>query len=318
MNLNSPSSPFPIHQSNDDRDQHRHLFGPNHQLSSSPSSVSCHIFFNSTQDHMGYYDHHYLYQPRQQEDDYNYAYHSGSSYEMKNKVEDQSGLKLTLWKKEDNHEHESILDNTNNPIKWMSSKMRLMKKMKNPDRVTLKITSSATTNVEDQKLQPSSSLETDLSNNSSSYNINNSPIRVCSDCNTTKTPLWRSGPKGPKSLCNACGIRQRKARRAMAAAASGTAVSTTQPGASMKIKVQHKEKIGKIGHASQLKKRCKKVVAATSPAASQPSINGQKKLLLEDFLINLSNNLSFHRVFPEDEKDAAILLMALSSGVVHG
>ncbi|KAG9137464.1 hypothetical protein Leryth_019888 [Lithospermum erythrorhizon] len=34
------------------------------------------------------------------------------------------------------------------------------------------------------------------------------------DCNTTKTPLWRSGPKGPKSLCNACGIRQRKARRA--------------------------------------------------------------------------------------------------------
>jgi hypothetical protein len=23
-------------------------------------------------------------------------------------------------------------------------------------------------------------------------------IRVCSDCNTTKTPLWRSGPCGPK------------------------------------------------------------------------------------------------------------------------
>ncbi|EEC80836.1 hypothetical protein OsI_23438 [Oryza sativa Indica Group] len=42
-------------------------------------------------------------------------------------------------------------------------------------------------------------------------------IRVCSDCNTTKTPLWRSGPCGPKSLCNACGIRQRKARRAMMA-----------------------------------------------------------------------------------------------------
>lgn len=25
-------------------------------------------------------------------------------------------------------------------------------------------------------------------------------IRVCSDCNTTKTPLWRSGPCGPKVL----------------------------------------------------------------------------------------------------------------------
>ncbi|KAJ7958353.1 GATA transcription factor [Quillaja saponaria] len=48
---------------------------------------------------------------------------------------------------------------------------------------------------------------------------NNTATRVCSDCNTTTTPLWRSGPRGPKSLCNACGIRQRKARRAMAEAA---------------------------------------------------------------------------------------------------
>ncbi|XP_010274656.1 PREDICTED: GATA transcription factor 20-like [Nelumbo nucifera] len=37
--------------------------------------------------------------------------------------------------------------------------------------------------------------------------------RVCVDCKTSKTPLWRSGPAGPKSLCNACGIRQRKRRR---------------------------------------------------------------------------------------------------------
>ncbi|XP_008800908.2 GATA transcription factor 16-like [Phoenix dactylifera] len=37
--------------------------------------------------------------------------------------------------------------------------------------------------------------------------------RVCADCRTSKTPLWRSGPSGPKSLCNACGIRYRKRRR---------------------------------------------------------------------------------------------------------
>ncbi|KAG1368072.1 GATA transcription factor 16 [Cocos nucifera] len=37
--------------------------------------------------------------------------------------------------------------------------------------------------------------------------------RVCSDCRTSKTPLWRGGPNGPKSLCNACGIRYRKQRR---------------------------------------------------------------------------------------------------------
>ncbi|KAL3814647.1 hypothetical protein ACJIZ3_015915 [Penstemon smallii] len=34
--------------------------------------------------------------------------------------------------------------------------------------------------------------------------------KCCSYCKTTKTPLWRSGPSGPKSLCNACGIRYRK------------------------------------------------------------------------------------------------------------
>ncbi|RWR85623.1 GATA transcription factor 20-like protein [Cinnamomum micranthum f. kanehirae] len=38
-------------------------------------------------------------------------------------------------------------------------------------------------------------------------------LRVCTDCNTSETPLWRSGPAGPKSLCNACGIRYRKRRR---------------------------------------------------------------------------------------------------------
>ncbi|XP_010931703.1 GATA transcription factor 15 [Elaeis guineensis] len=40
-------------------------------------------------------------------------------------------------------------------------------------------------------------------------------LKSCADCRTTKTPLWRGGPSGPKSLCNACGIRYRKNRRAL-------------------------------------------------------------------------------------------------------
>ncbi|XP_008797400.1 GATA transcription factor 15-like [Phoenix dactylifera] len=40
-------------------------------------------------------------------------------------------------------------------------------------------------------------------------------LKSCADCRTTKTPLWRGGPSGPKSLCNACGIRYRKKRRAV-------------------------------------------------------------------------------------------------------
>ncbi|XP_019182594.1 PREDICTED: GATA transcription factor 19-like [Ipomoea nil] len=45
--------------------------------------------------------------------------------------------------------------------------------------------------------------------------------RRCANCDTTSTPLWRNGPRGPKSLCNACGIRYKKEeRRASAAAAT--------------------------------------------------------------------------------------------------
>ncbi|XP_057776646.1 GATA transcription factor 15-like [Salvia miltiorrhiza] len=37
--------------------------------------------------------------------------------------------------------------------------------------------------------------------------------KSCTDCRTTRTPLWRGGPHGPKSLCNACGIKYNKKRR---------------------------------------------------------------------------------------------------------
>ncbi|XP_044499420.1 GATA transcription factor 15-like [Mangifera indica] len=42
---------------------------------------------------------------------------------------------------------------------------------------------------------------------------NNNNLKFCTDCKTTKTPLWRGGPAGPKSLCNACGIKYRKKKR---------------------------------------------------------------------------------------------------------
>lgn len=36
---------------------------------------------------------------------------------------------------------------------------------------------------------------------------------VCAWCSTTASPEWRKGPSGPKSLCNACGLRYAKSRR---------------------------------------------------------------------------------------------------------
>ncbi|CAO3652271.1 unnamed protein product [Mucor hiemalis] len=33
---------------------------------------------------------------------------------------------------------------------------------------------------------------------------------ICADCGTTASPEWRKGPQGPKTLCNACGLRWAK------------------------------------------------------------------------------------------------------------
>ncbi|PNX84062.1 GATA transcription factor 18-like protein [Trifolium pratense] len=60
-------------------------------------------------------------------------------------------------------------------------------------------------------------------------NSNNDSLlaRRCASCDTTSTPLWRNGPRGPKSLCNACGIRYKKEeRRANAANVNATSAVT--------------------------------------------------------------------------------------------
>ncbi|CAA2971671.1 GATA transcription factor 9-like [Olea europaea subsp. europaea] len=36
--------------------------------------------------------------------------------------------------------------------------------------------------------------------------------RKCLHCATDKTPQWRTGPLGPKTLCNACGVRYKSGR----------------------------------------------------------------------------------------------------------
>ncbi|XP_042414671.1 GATA transcription factor 23-like isoform X2 [Zingiber officinale] len=106
-------------------------------------------------------------------------------------------------------------------------------------------------------------------------------IRACSNCSTTKTPLWRSGPHGPKSLCNACGIRQRKVRRAMEAAAVCSVTKEEKP----------------CNSSVPFKKRYKFT-----------SSSKQKKLFVDEAVV----------VPVKDERDAAILLMGLSCGLIRG
>lgn len=43
------------------------------------------------------------------------------------------------------------------------------------------------------------------------------PGKRCAYCNTTETPLWRHGPFGAKTLCNACGVRENRRKGRLAA-----------------------------------------------------------------------------------------------------
>ncbi|KAJ4797227.1 GATA transcription factor 23 [Rhynchospora pubera] len=130
-----------------------------------------------------------------------------------------------------------------------------------------------------------------------SFKPSSNVIRVCSNCNTTTTPLWRSGPSGPKSLCNACGIRQRKARRAALMAMEATKGGTIIP---IKPKIQvKKEKKSKV-HTLPYKKRYNFL----SP------VNSQRK--------PKAKSLFIYQKFPKEQRDAATLLMGLSCDVLRG
>ncbi|KAE8700327.1 GATA transcription factor 23 [Hibiscus syriacus] len=215
-------------------------------------------------------------------------------------------LKLSIWKEDEergetHQSHENI-----SSVKWIPSKMRILRKMMNPDHVELLNNSTMESQHQHKQQKPSSS--PDHSSNSSYNNNSSSTIRVCADCSTTKTPLWRSGPRGPKSLCNACGIRQRKARRTMASAAANDTVvaAETRTKQSMENKVQRK------------KKRSSDDCVPRSKRKLNSQSQSRKKPCFEDLRIMLSKNSAFHGVFPQDEEEAAIMLMALSYGLVHG
>jgi hypothetical protein len=51
--------------------------------------------------------------------------------------------------------------------------------------------------------------DVNVNNNGSSNSI---PTRRCTHCLSQKTPQWRAGPLGPKTLCNACGVRYKSGR----------------------------------------------------------------------------------------------------------
>ncbi|KAI4344508.1 hypothetical protein L6164_011725 [Bauhinia variegata] len=315
----SLSSAMPL----DLNEDQNHLVSPTHQASSSSSSLSYPVVFNPDHEQDQARSCYWEVNPSQSDEEAEKTVPSSGSWDhpAEEKDESKNGLKLKLWNKEDGTENDKA-DEEDGSLKWLPSKIRIIRKMMMGSDQRCSESSDTAVNsmnkFEDQT-QPSSppAATEDNSSNITSHN-SNITVRVCADCHTTKTPLWRSGPRGPKSLCNACGIRQRKARRAMAVAAAsenGTilAAETSSAKGNPKLHQHNKEKKLKGGRAPQMKRKRK------LKSTAKPICRGRKKFSFEDFAIKLSNNLALQQlVFPQDEKEAAILLMSLSYGLLHG
>ncbi|XP_059312959.1 GATA transcription factor 4 [Lycium ferocissimum] len=73
----------------------------------------------------------------------------------------------------------------------------------NPNATTMKNNKESSTSVHTREQRSSSS---------SSSIMDEDVPRRCTHCASEKTPQWRTGPLGPKTLCNACGVRYKSGR----------------------------------------------------------------------------------------------------------
>ncbi|KAJ8749418.1 hypothetical protein K2173_025462 [Erythroxylum novogranatense] len=126
--------------------------------------------------------------------------------------------------------------------------------------------------------------KTEDMNNSTNTKCNE--LKSCVDCHTTRTPCWRSGPDGPRTLCNACGIRYRKEKRAV--------LGLHKPGTE-----RGKKKIGRSNSADKM--------GVSSKMGLAGLLGYRRDLILQE---------KWKRKLGEEE-EAAILLMTLSCGSVY-
>ncbi|CAH8337693.1 unnamed protein product [Eruca vesicaria subsp. sativa] len=130
--------------------------------------------------------------------------------------------------------------------------------------------------------------------------------RTCVDCGTLRTPLWRGGPAGPKSLCNACGIKSRKRRQA-----------------ALGIKPEEKKRSRKSSSSdSDLSFEDRNVKKADDDSSGiNSSSEGVSKYLDLGFKVPVMKRSAVEkkRLWKKlgEEERAAVLLMALSCGSVY-
>lgn len=134
--------------------------------------------------------------------------------------------------------------------------------------------------------------------------------KACTACNTTKTPLWRGGPSGPMSLCNACGIRYRKKRRE--AMGIDEPPKKRQPAAAAPAAAACSEAGGESVDPEQQQPKKKTTTTKRGREVELRVVGFGKEVVLKQ-----RRRMRRRPRLGEEEK-AAILLMALSSGVIYG
>lgn len=78
--------------------------------------------------------------------------------------------------------------------------------------------------------------------------------RRCLHCASEKTPQWRTGPMGPKTLCNACGVRYKSGRLVpeYRPAASPTFMSTKHSNSHRKVlELRRQKELHRVPHQQQ-------------------------------------------------------------------
>lgn len=75
-----------------------------------------------------------------------------------------------------------------------------------------KFTSSSSQNQTQNQNSVSMNNNSSISSKGRKKNQDNAQPWRCMHCQTQRTPQWRTGPMGPKTLCNACGVRYKSGR----------------------------------------------------------------------------------------------------------
>lgn len=151
----------------------------------------------------------------------------------------------------------------------------------------------------------------------------NGNLRTCSLCGTTKTPLWRSGPDGPKSLCNACGIRVKKTKKLEAAmqATSGSSPSPSPSPTSVYKGALKRKLMSESRKDATFHKKKRSTSMHMSPTIGKQGLScnggiwdiGSPKVAQG---LPGESGRRCGNMLAKDVEEAAVLLMALSCGLV--